>query len=155
MCKTTQHDLDTALRRTTCLGGIDEALFEANEKDINAIFSNDHDWIVYAQYAAGMLPTSLYCERNQSSKAVFHLELVWVMSCLEGLSRPYFAMGENLSEAVGNRGANLINPQINQLVKKTVFELMKSMKNLRRTSRSMTCLRRLNVHNVQPTACWV
>ena len=44
------------------------------------------------------------------------------MSCLEGLSCPYFAMGENLSKAVGNCGANLTNPRMNQLVKKTVFE---------------------------------
>ena len=120
--KTNQHDLDTALRRTICPGGINEKLFKANETDIDAILPNDHDWMLYAQYAAGMMPTSLYCERSQSSKVVFHLELIWAMSCLEGLSCPYFTMGENLSKAVGNCGANLTNPRMNQLVKKTVFE---------------------------------
>ena len=98
------------MRRTIYLGGIDEALFEANEKDIDASFPNDHDWMVYVQYAAVMFPKSLYCERIQSSKVVFHLELVRAMSCLEGLSRPYFAMGENFSKAVGNRGSDLTNP---------------------------------------------
>ena len=26
---------------------------------------------------------------------VFHLELVWALSCLESYSQPYFAMGDN------------------------------------------------------------
>ena len=111
MCsKTNQHDLGTDLRRTICLGRIDEALFKANEKDIDAIFPNAHDWMVHAQYTVVMLPTSLYCERIQSSKFIFHLELVWAMSCLDGFSRPYFSMGGNLSKAVGNFGADLTNP---------------------------------------------
>ena len=110
------------MRRTICLGGIDEALFEENEKYIDAIFPNDHDWMVYAQYAAGMFSTSLYCERIYISKVVLHLELVWATSCLEGLSQPYFAMGDNLSKAVGNHGADLTKPRMNQLVKNTLFE---------------------------------
>ena len=44
------------------------------------------------------------------------------MSCLESFSRPYFSMGDNLSKAVGNLGADLTNPRMNQLVKKTMFE---------------------------------
>ena len=110
------------MRRTICLSGIDEALFEANEKYIDAIFPNDHDWMVYAQYAAVIFPTSIYCYTIQSSKVVLHLELVWYISCLEGLSRPYFAMGKHFSKAVGNGGADLTNPQMNQFVKKTMFE---------------------------------
>ena len=101
---------------------IDEALFKANEKHIDAIFLNEHDWMVYAQYAAVMLPTSLYCERSQSSKNVFHLELVWAMSCLEFLSRNYFTMGENSSKDVGNRRADLETPRMDQIVKKTMFK---------------------------------
>ena len=66
IAKQNQNDLDTALQRTICLSGIDEALFEANEKYIDAIFPNDHDWMVYAQYAVVMFPTSLYFERSQS-----------------------------------------------------------------------------------------
>ena len=31
-------------------------------------------------------------------------------------------MGENLSKAVGNGGADLKSPQMNQFVKKTMFE---------------------------------
>ena len=77
MCsKTNQHDLGTNLRITICLGRIDEALFKANEKDINTILPYDHDWMVYAQYTEGMLPKSPYYERSHSSKVVFHLELV-------------------------------------------------------------------------------
>ena len=154
--KTNQHDLGTALWRTICLGGVDVSLFEANEKDIDAIFPNDHDWMVYSQYSAVIFPTSLYCERIQSSKVVFHLGLVGAMSCLESFSRPYFSMGDNLSKAVGNLGADLTNPRMNQLVKKTMFEFDEEHEAFESHFETpMTCLIRLNVHDVQPTACWV
>ena len=69
-----------------------------------------------------MLPKSLFCERSHSSKVVFHLDLVWAMSCLEYFSRTYFEMVENLSKDVGNHGDDLKNPQMNHFVKKTMFE---------------------------------
>ena len=94
-----QYDLDVAIKRMVCVGGVDEKMYVDCQKmnDFSDAFINEDQWIVYHQYEAGMQPLKDFSQFCQSAQVIVHWELFEAHRAIEQLSAQFFVMCENVS----------------------------------------------------------
>ncbi len=101
-----QFDIDLAIRRMVCVGGVDEQLYiDCNQKnDFTSAYIDEDQLSVYQLYEAALEPLKDFSDFCQSSKVIVHWKLFEAHWALERLSAPFFEMYGNLSSQ--NRGTS-------------------------------------------------
>ena len=96
-------------------------LFCSHSENPDKILPISDNWVLWAQYTAGMICMKQYSERSQRAQVLFHLELWWIKVYLEQLNVPFFLVADNRLIAIGDWGKYLTKLGFNHLVKKEGF----------------------------------
>eukprot|EP00571_Detonula_confervacea_P016327 CAMPEP_0172299168 /NCGR_PEP_ID=MMETSP1058-20130122/1533_1 /TAXON_ID=83371 /ORGANISM="Detonula confervacea, Strain CCMP 353" /LENGTH=123 /DNA_ID=CAMNT_0013008517 /DNA_START=225 /DNA_END=593 /DNA_ORIENTATION=+ len=118
-----QRDLDMAIRRMMCIGGVDADLYKEYhaKKTLDDIMIQQEDWDLYQQYESGLQALRDYSIFTQHSRVIVHEELFESQRAMELLRAPFFEMYENVSLKTVRPTKDLTKRTKNQLVSQDLF----------------------------------